>query len=321
MHLVVRVEAEAGVEVGVQAFEDFAGPFAVAVMKETQPDCGEIARCVEWTYTLEGILPGTHEIPGVTVQFRDARPKADGSSAVYEDAVTTEPIAIVVSHDLADIDGPVALPMPLRYRLLWWTAGVIGAMVAIALLVRWWRRRRAAAAAALPYATAVEPHVWALGELDKLERENLVGRGLFHEFYYRVNGLLRGYVELRFGLMAGEQTSEEFLRCLADDPALSQPHKEVLERFVAACDPVKYAGRIPGREEADWVHSAARSFVLETAAVTDTRMGGPCPSDMEESMMHAQNDSIIVSPTSRGGGPPSKRGTTAVADTERGAPG
>ncbi len=38
VRLVVRVEAEAGVEVSVQAFKDFAGPFAVADMAETEPD-------------------------------------------------------------------------------------------------------------------------------------------------------------------------------------------------------------------------------------------------------------------------------------------
>ncbi len=265
MRLVVRVEAEAGVEVTAEAFKDFAGPFAVADMAETEPDCGEFFRCAEWAYTLEGILPGTHELPGMTFRFRDARPKADGSSAVYEDVVTTEPMSIVVSHGLADIEGPVSLPMPWPYRLLLWAAGVVAVMVAIALFARWCLRRRVAAAEALPEDWTVAPHLWALSELDALEREGLVGRGLFHDFYHRINGLLRRYVELRFGLMAGEQTSEEFLRCLADDAALSQPHKEVLQRFVAACDPVKYAGQIPRREEVDWVHTAARSFVLETA--------------------------------------------------------
>lgn len=273
MHVAVRVEAELGVEVGVQAFEGFMGPFAIADVKQSTPDCGESTQCVQWTYTLDGILPGTHEVPALTAKFRDAREKADGSSGVYEDVVTTEPMPIVVSHDLADIDGPVALPMPLRYRLMLWAAGVVGAMVAFALLVRGWRRHRADVAAALPYARVVAPHVWALGELDKLDRENLVGRGLFHDYYYRVNGLLRGYVELRFGLMAGEQTSEEFLRSLADDSALSPHHKELLERFVAACDPVKYAKQIPGREEAVWVGSAARSFVVQTAGVADETRG------------------------------------------------
>ncbi|MFQ5411573.1 MAG: hypothetical protein ACE5EC_04725 [Phycisphaerae bacterium] len=264
LELSIRVAVEAGVEVHVPKLEGIIGPFSIIDMKETAPDCGVYVECREWVYTLESVLPGEHEIPALTFSFSDAREKADGSDTVYEDKVTIDPIAITVTQTLADVKGPVSLPMPFRYKLLWWALGVIASMAVIALVVRWWRRRRARPEA-LPWAARIPPHIWALEELDKLSSEDLIGRGLIQEFYYRVNGLLRRYIELRFGLMAGEQTSEEFIRALQDSDCLRSDHKSMLREFVTACDPVKYARQHPEAAEIDWVRTSARTFVEQTA--------------------------------------------------------
>jgi len=203
--LTLHIEAQAGIEVKVPKLQGVFGEFAVSAVTENEPDCPQYVRCKEWVYTLDTYLPGTREIPGLTFSFRDPREKADGSKKVYEDEVKTEPMAITVTQALADVKGPVKLPMPFRYKLLWWAIGAVGAMVLIALAVRWWRRR--SVDRALPTARSIPAHLWALQQLDQLAAEDLIGRGLIQEFYYRINGLLRRYIELRFGLMAGEQTS------------------------------------------------------------------------------------------------------------------
>lgn len=264
--LTIRVEAEAGVEAGVPKLEGLIGEFGVADVVEEDVPCGDYAQCKQWVYTLDTFLAGVYEIPALPFSFRDAREKADGSNEVYEDTITTESIPITVIQSLADIKEPVSLPLPFRYRLLWWAVGAVAVMVLIALAVRWWRRRKARPVAH-PLAAPIPAHIWALGELDKLAQEDLVGRGLVQEFYYRINGLLRRYIELRFELMAGEQTSEEFIRALQHSDSLSGDHKDMLHQFVSACDPVKYARHQPGAEEIEWVQTAARRFVLQTAQV------------------------------------------------------
>lgn len=262
--LTLRIEAEAGIEVTVPKLEGVFGDFSIAASTENEPDCTQYARCKEWIYTLDSFLPGDREIPALTFAFRDAREKADGSKAVYEDTVEIEPITIKVTQSLADVKGPVKLPMPFRYKLLWWALGAILVMVAIALAVRWWRRR-ATVDGPVPLAARVPPHVWALEQLDKLAAEDLIHRGLIQEYYYRINGLLRRYIEMRFGLMAGEQTSEEFLRALGHSRFLDHDHKAMLHEFVQTCDPVKYARYRPEAEEIAWVQSSARDFVVQTA--------------------------------------------------------
>jgi hypothetical protein len=263
--LTVAVESEIGVEVSLPELGETMGAFGVAGFSEAEPVSDDLIIRRERTYTLESFAPGAQSVPAIAVAFADRREKADGSHTVYADEVTTEPIAVTVRPGLADVKGPVAVPMPGWQKLLTWVIGAIAAMVGIALLARWWRRRRRRAEEQLPKALRIVAHEWALAELDMLAAEDLIGRGLFQEFYYRINGLLRRYIELRYGLMAGEQTSEEFIRALQDAAFLEENHKQVLRRFVEACDPVKYARHRPEPDEIDWVQTSARDFVLETA--------------------------------------------------------
>jgi hypothetical protein len=263
--LAIVVESERGVDAPMPDANEVLGDFAVVKTTDSELTGDDLVERRQRTLTLESEVPGPCEIPAVTIAFSDRRPKADGSQTAYEDEVTTEPIRVTVRPGLADVKGPASLPLPLRYKLLLLGLAVVAAMAAVALAARWWRRRRERLQRELPWARRLIAHEWALAELDKLAAENLVGRGMVQEFYYRINGLLRRYIELRFGMAAGEQTSEEFIRALQHAASFDPQHKEVLKRFVAACDPVKYARHRPERGEIDWVHATAREFVVETA--------------------------------------------------------
>jgi hypothetical protein len=262
--LTVSLQAEIGVEAALPEMGQTLGDFAIAKSDDTPATIDGVYRHQERTIKLECVIPGKCNVPPIEVAFADRRPKADGSNNVYEDKVSTEPITVAVAQDLADAKGPLSLPMAWRYRLILWTLGVVAAMVLIAFAARWWLKRRVAKPEPL-WARRMVLHDWALSELDKLLSENLVARGMVQEYYYRINGLLRRYIELRFGLMAGEQTSEEFIRDLQRSASFDRRHQEVLQRFVTACDPVKYAKYQPQPDEIDWVHAAAREFVNETS--------------------------------------------------------
>ncbi len=263
--MTIAIEAEIGVEVTMPELGETLGSFGVAGFVDDEPQEDDFKETRSRVYTLDTILSGELEVPPISVSFADPREKADGSHAMYEDTVSTGPIPVTVRAGLADIKGPMTLPLARRYRLLLWTLGVLAAIVAIALGARWWRRRGKEQAVKLQMARRIIPHQWALAELEKLAAEDLIGKGRIQEFYYRINALLRRYIELRFGLMAGEQTSEEFIRTLQFSAMFDAHHKEVLQRFVSACDPVKYARHRPESDEIDWVQATAREFVIETA--------------------------------------------------------
>jgi hypothetical protein len=117
---------------------------------------------------------------------------------------------------------------------------------------------------------APPPHIWALGQLDDLLAAKLIERGMVHEFYYRLSGIVRTYIELRFGLMAPERTTEEFLVEAERSDALGWGHKDLLGEFLGACDLVKYARHEPRGAEIDASTQAARRFISETRPASAT---------------------------------------------------
>lgn len=259
------VEAEKGVDVSIPETGETLGDFGIKETRELPKSADDMSERIGREYVLEAVLPGPCDIPEIRVSFSDSREKADGSREEYKDEVTLQPVTIQVAANLADMKGPASLPWLRSYRILAWAIALIAAAAAIWALARWYRRRMAARLATVA-ARIIPAHEWALAELDILTSEGLIERGRVQEFYYRVNAIVRGYIERRWGLMAGEQTSEEFIRALQRSVFLDDGHKQVLRRFTDACDPVKYARLQPSGDEIGWVGSTARQFVVDTAA-------------------------------------------------------
>jgi hypothetical protein len=87
--------------------------------------------------------------------------------------------------------------------------------------------------------------------------ENLPARGLVKEFYLRLTGIVRQYVEDTTGIHAPEQTTEEFLRDVRLREAFPQERAVRFAEFLEAADLVKYAGQQP--EEGQIEHAIARA--------------------------------------------------------------
>jgi len=225
---------------------------------------------------LEFILPGEYELPPVTVSYQRLKPESGSgneNASPDQDAtpltLATEPISITVKADPSDelsmaeirnvkrLD-PVELPTAWSR---WWWAWTAGVVLLLAIAITWLiRRRRRKRDIVVP----IPAHEWAQREISALLSEDLIARGLVQEFYYRISGIVRGYIERRFGVCAPEMTTEEFLSAARDHPRLSGPHTEELQQFLLACDLVKYARYQPGPWESDAVLRAACDFVERT---------------------------------------------------------
>lgn len=265
--LTIDVAAEAAVVVEMPQVGETLGDFAVRDAR-TPPDVpdGDVRR-QRHTYELDTFAPGQVEIPSLTVAFTDAR--SDGDPV--EGEATTEALAITVrsvlaegdeAADFRDIRDAVAVPgaaTPAARRLML-ALGAL-ALVAAAAIAAWVLRGKRVEAAAPP----VPAHVRALLDLEELEAGRLPARALFHEYYVRLSGIVRVYIERRFGLMAPERTTDEFLAEAQRSPQLSLEHKALLEHFLRAADMVKFARYDPSVGEADDAMAAARGFVTETA--------------------------------------------------------
>ncbi len=210
-------------------------------------------------YSLVAYRPGYLLIPGLTVQYRDA----DGTPG----RVDGEDIGIVVGSllenvpetaDIRDIKRPV--PVPFDWTPVLLGAGVLAVLALLGGTVVWWVRRWNAPAPILELPADVE----ALEALARLRDRRFDDAVALAAWYVALSGVVRTYIERRFGVRAPEMTTEEFMVAVQRDSRLVPSHREQLAGFLADCDLVKFARHVPDAEAADRAYEAARRFVTET---------------------------------------------------------
>lgn len=283
VQLLVEIIAEKGITVLESEYESSLGEgdrrFEYRVvrtdLRAAQPtDDGKL----RWTYRfdLEFFLPGEYELPGAEISF--VGPSMVDGDRVEESAaaapaevqrVETEPLTIVVRppegvalseaelRTLIRLD-PVELPGV--WSRWWWLSPVVVILVVIVAVLLARRARRSQP----DLVVRIPPYEWARRQIATLIGEDLIAKGRVQEFYYRISGILRGYIERRFSLSAPEMTTEEFLASAASDDRFGGDVTAELDRFLGACDLVKYARHEPGPQESDSVLKAANDFVERT---------------------------------------------------------
>lgn len=207
-------------------------------------------------------LSGQLELPAIALAFTSA----DGAQHTLElGAISIEVVSLVGAEFdpsvYRDIKGAVQIG---GRGFFWWVVATL-ALIAIAILVVLAIRRRKAASARV--LTADE---WATRELELLERDGLIERGEVHDFWVRLSGTLREYLERQFAIAAPDQTTKEFLVHAASHHAIDGAHRQLLARFLRAADMVKFAAHEPPLEECRKGLASAHEFVRETTPAQST---------------------------------------------------
>jgi hypothetical protein len=214
-----------------------------------------------YQYELEPFLSGDYEIPAFTFEFHDV----NEPDAKHE--LSSEPIAVTVTSLLGDqraelviedIEGVVEIP---KKASLWWL-WILLALIVLAIPATWWLLRRRPATQAIG---VYEPaHEVAYANLRALVARKLVEQGKIKEFYERISGILRYYIEHRFDLHAPERTTEEFLVELGMTNVLAESDKAVLKEFLTHCDLVKFAKHAPTTEQIQRTFDLVKDFIERT---------------------------------------------------------
>jgi hypothetical protein len=212
-------------------------------------------------YRLEPFLSGTYDIPAFTFKFHDA----NDPNASHE--LASEPIPVEVTSLLGDqraklviedIEGVVEMPRPASRWWLW----VLAALVVMAVPGIWLLLRGGRAKAVV--GVYVPAHEIAYRNLQALVARNLIEQGKTKEFYERISGILRLYIEHRFNLHAPDRTTEEFLAELQTTDVLAAPDKEALGEFLTHCDLVKFAKHDPTTEQIQRTFDLVKAFIEKT---------------------------------------------------------
>lgn len=156
-----------------------------------------------------------------------------------------------------DIRGPKALievPVP-EPATPWLTYGLIllAVLVAVGLMVWMLGRRKR---------TVVSPEEMARRELDRLRTAGAaMPAGVFAE---TVSGVLRNFIERRFGVAAPRRTTEEFLIEASGDARGLGVRVESLRDFLRICDRAKFGGDELDQLTREQLLLKARGFINES---------------------------------------------------------
>jgi len=104
----------------------------------------------------------------------------------------------------------------------------------------------------------------AKADLDALLMAPRPGERDMDALFVQLSGIVRRYLENRFGLRSPELTTEEFVEELAHSPDLVRSHQRLLREFLNRADLVKFAHVVPDPADVELSLETARSFLEAT---------------------------------------------------------
>jgi len=265
--LELEVRAEPDVELLMPEFGDALDRFSIVDFTHSEAADDEGRTISRQRYTLAPSRSGAQVIPQLLVEFvdrRDGRAPAPEGEDAYElltAALEFEVAAALPEGASLELREPLgklgAREMPGRYRTLWLLAALVAVAACsyfgIRALVIW--RTRSLRRSAYDVAKA---------DLDTLLMAPRPGAREMDAFFVQLSGIVRRYLENRFGLRSPELTTEEFVEELADSPDLVRSHQRLLREFLNRADLVKFAHVVPDPADVELSLESARSFLEAT---------------------------------------------------------
>ena len=277
----IEVQYAQGVDIKPPAFGQSVGDFLIrdysgkqsentaTDSRGAQPDATGSVQVRRFRYQLEPTQAGKHLIRAIAVEFLDKREGSENFNSPT--IIESEPIEINVTSELGDAVPslaslePMFPPRPLDDSRSWrWALLAIPIAALIGFIV--WRRRQRAGDIVEP--KVLSPAEIARASLAQLLAENLPSQGRIQEFYLRLTGIVRQYIEGTTGVRAPEQTTEEFLGAMRSRNLFGVEQSNRLQDFLEAADMVKYAGQEPTSEQIELSIARAREFVEIRSADT-----------------------------------------------------
>jgi hypothetical protein len=146
----------------------------------------------------------------------------------------------------------------------WYYWVVLAGVILLVCALVWFLKRRAAKEAQGPGTISAHAHEDALAALEKARA--LMSSANSRAYAMEVSGIVRHYIENRFGIRAPRRSTEEFLEEARVSPKLEPKYQILLQEFLKGCDFLKFARGIAETPELEKLHQAAVRFVSETKA-------------------------------------------------------
>lgn len=270
LHLTITVTADENYTVQLPRFGEKLEQFGIVDYQTTEPELIDKNRIkISRSYVLEPFLSGKYKIPPMTVEFWKKGAKNSDHHKVETQEITINVTSLLPEKmaglKIHGIKPPVNLPAPYKKWLKW---AIIAVGIILTGLIGFFiiKKRKSSVDVV---ARAVPSHELAFRELEALVDEKLIEKGEIKQFYRRISGILRKYIENRFNINAPEQTTEEFLGRVKANGLFTVKHKTLLNEFLKHCDLVKFAEHQAEDDEIQKTFDSCKHFIMETARQVD----------------------------------------------------
>jgi len=112
----------------------------------------------------------------------------------------------------------------------------------------------------------IPPYDEAMEALALIEEKKLIETGELRKVVFLLSEILKRYIGRRYECEVQESTSSEFRKWISRAP-LEREQKNVLERFIAETDPMKFANIMPSLSAVGSLLNDVKSFVIDTKPV------------------------------------------------------
>ena len=217
-------------------------------------------------HTISSLEPGTYDL--VTNALRCVR--SDGTvleAALPRDTLMVRSVLQDENEPLHENKGLATWPGVVPR----WLIGLLVALLLAGAILFAIRRALTKPRTILHHPPPPPPHETALRALRALRAEGWIEQENVEPFYVALSGIVRRYLEDRFGLHAPERTTEEFIRDATTSGHLVQAHQALTIEFLEQSDLVKFARHRPGASEMETAYAAAERLVRETMGETGDR--------------------------------------------------
>lgn len=172
---------------------------------------------------------------------------------------------------ITDIKMPYEIKVTFSEVLPYILVGLLLIAIVVMYIRYMQKRRKVLETAEKPAPPQIPAHLIALEQLDELVREKLWQQGKTKLFYSKLTDIIRQYIELRFGVPAMEETTEDIIRDFTREGHIKEGIRKELKVLLELADLVKFAKWHPVAEENEASQQSAYDFILRTKPVVNLR--------------------------------------------------
>jgi len=216
-------------------------------------------------YKLQPDIVGSYIIPPLTVSYTDQKgeqKELQSAQIFIEVKSVLKDKQAGAATDIIDIKPLQDVPRPLRPLLMYGGAALLFFLIAGTVIYLYVRRKKKLAAV-----PAKPAHLLALEELEQLNRDQLIEKGIVREYYFRLSEIFRRYIERRFHIPAVERTTEELVPDILNRTEFGSGVKTETREILRHADLVKFARLSPDKNATDSEYRKVVHVIEETKEV------------------------------------------------------